>query len=260
MPRPLLRFAAMQRLLVLVAILWPLVSSAQWVGGFSFNFAGDQAVWDLSGIHSISNSTLEIEQSLAHAPNGRVTGTHALQLRESGATIRANETMRGRVGVARGQVTLAASGTGRFTGMVSGFPVSGTTSSSTAFALDPTSRTVGGRQSATFCVPARGCQTFRTNVSFALPEGVDGSWSLTLSITNDAPVRGVATVQLANGRTLDWNVRGRVKGEMARLRLVGIDETRGIGLQAKLGSDGSLRSLRGKLFGQPVRFAAAADP
>lgn len=248
----------MQRIFYALALWLPIICSAQLTGQYSFPFTNTFPLWDISGTYARSESALEVVNNLSHAPNGSLTGTGSAHLNDGLNNITGTEQTKGRVsGVNTGRVAIVASGKGDFTGTALGRPVSGPFSGTLSLALDQATRMVSGTESATLCVRGYGCRTLSTNVSFALPENMTGSWTLALDITtSNNVVRGTATAQLSNGRTVLFNARGRYRPStgLTVLTLRGKGDAFGVNLPITLDSGGNITKLRGKLFGQKLAY------
>jgi hypothetical protein len=248
----------MQRIFYALALWLPIICSAQLTGQYSFPFTNTFPLWDVSGTYARSEGGLEVENMLAHAPNGALTGTGSAHFSGNGRDITGTEQTKGRVnGVNTGRIAIVAAGKGEFTGSALGANISGPFSGTLNLTLNAETRIVSGTQSATLCVRGYGCPTITTNVSFALPENMTGSWTLTLDIgTTNNVVRGTATVQLSNGRMVSFNARGRYRANtgLTVLTLRGKGPALGVNLPLTLDSAGSITKLRGKLFGEKLVY------
>ncbi|HWN94639.1 MAG TPA: hypothetical protein VNT99_06385, partial [Methylomirabilota bacterium] len=170
----------------------PVICSAQLTGEFQFHFTNNLPLWDFTGSYADNNATIQSEAVLAHAPGGSVTGSGSVHYQDAFTRFDATQTSKGRVtGSSRTRITVNVAGSGQFSGMALGRAISGPFDGTIALTLDPTNRTVSGRESATLCVRGVGCRTVATNVNFELPAEMDGTWSLTLNITTSRnAVRG----------------------------------------------------------------------
>jgi hypothetical protein len=248
----------MQRLFYALVLWVPLVCSAQLTGQYHFAFSKAVQVWDLSGTYAYTNAGFELLKSIVHSPKGGVTGGGNAHFVEGFTDIEASETSTGQVkGHSKGVVTLNSSGQGQFEGQALGRNVSGPFNGNLTVTLDPMTQTLSGNQTATFCVRGFGCRNLSTNVTFALPDEMTGAWAVTMDIgtTNNA-VRGMATVELSNGRSLSFRVRGRYRAAsgLTTLRLNGQGPAYGLRLRLTLDSAGTLQQLGGKLFGQKLVY------
>lgn len=230
--------------------------TGQWQ--YHFNLTQQPALWDLSGTYSNEAGGLRFVTALDHTPKGRLTGTGTAHYSEPFTVINATQTMTGRVsGSSKTRVALNAKGQGQFTGSAFFVPISGPFMGVLALNLNPTNGTVSGRSSGSLCIEGRGCRTFTTNTSFQLPPEVDGAWTLALDVTSSHnAVRGTATVQLSNGHTLAFKVRGThaPRSGISRLKLAGTGPALGTRLTLRLGATNELQALNGKLFGQRLVF------
>ena len=248
----------MRRLLYAFALWFPVVCSAQLTGQYQFAFTTNLPVWDLSGTYSYSNGGFEITKALSHAATGALTGAGTAHLNDGSTDISAAETSTGRVrGHNKTATMLNVVGRGQFSGQALGRNISGPFVGNLGIALDPASLMVSGNQTASFCVSGLGCRALTTNVTFALPEDMTGAWLLAMVInTSNNVVRGTATAELSNGRTLSFRVRGRFRPTtgLTMLRATGTGNAFGTRLRLTLDGAASLQTLGGKLFGQKLVY------
>lgn len=251
-------FGRMNRVLLLLMVWLPVVCPAQLAGEFHLNFTNHPPLWDFTGSYALTNGAFRAGLNLTHAPSGTLTGTGTVHYNDGLTRLDANELGRGRItGSAASQITGKFTGAGQFSGIAFGIPVSGPFNGTIALTLDPTNHTLFGTETAMICIRGRGCRTLNTNVSFQLPAGLDGTWTLGLSVTtSNNIVRGTATAQLSNGGELPFNVRGAYSPATgsSRLKLMGTGNARGRRLSLRVDSSGQLQSLNGNLFGQRLVF------
>lgn len=248
----------MRRFSILLACALPVTALAQLDGTFQFQFTTNLPLWDFTGSYSYSNGAFQVENTLSHSVRGAVKEAGSVRYSEGFTHFTASQIARGRVSVSpAGQVRWNASAAGEFDGVALGRPLSGPFNGSIALALDPETRALTGTESGTLCARGLGCRTIVTNVSFALPAEMNGQWELVLDlVTSNAVVRGTATAELSNGRTIPFKVRGRRRSRAGeqRLTLAGVGEAKGVALSVTLDSAGGLQSLRGKLLGQRLKL------
>ena len=248
----------MQRLIPLIAALFPLICSAQLSGEYTYPFT-NPPVWDFTGTYVTTELGLVRTSMLNVAPSGAVTGTGNLHFDDgSGIVFDGNQTTKGKVTAnATLGVRLSAKGSGEFTLDLGDGPLTGPFKGSLNATLDPVARTLNGPISAKLCVPGAGCQTVGTNTTLTLPANMDGTWSLKLNIqTSGSSVTGTATITLSNGRELPYNVTGSYSSStgVSKLKLKGTGEAARSSLSTTLSRNGALLTLKGKLFGQPLLF------
>jgi hypothetical protein len=241
---------------VLIGLLCALAVGAQGqpAGALQFSFNSDQSpLWDFSGDYSRSNGNSVAHLTLAHEPNGKLTGSGSADFVSSGTTIHATEISSGRVsGVIGKPVKIIAKGSGQFAGSAQGLPLSGTFRGDLALALDSAAHVLSGRESATLCFPGGGCRTVSTNSSFPLPSNMDGSWSLELNLTTtNKIIHGGAIVTLSTGRIVPLDVRGSAAMGGTRLRITGAS---GGSFIVKMDAGSNLKSINGRFFGQKIAW------
>jgi hypothetical protein len=232
----------------------PFACSAQLTGELTYHFADNPPLWDFTATYSRSNGTLELENTLVHAPSGALVGTGSVHYKEGFTHLDAAHAVQGRAsGSATTRITVNAVASGQFSGTALGRSISGPFNGTIALVLDSTNRALRGTESGKLCAQGIGCRTLVTNVNFQLPPDMDGTWTLTLDITTSKnAVRGTAVILLSNGRVVSFNARGRYRAVtgLTRLTLVGTRDAFGVSLPLQLNADQSVKKLGGKLFGQ----------
>ena len=246
----------MQRLILLIAALFPFFCSAQLTGEYTYSFT-NPPVWDFTGTYVTTELGLVRTSTLNVAPSGAVTGSGNLHFDDgSGIVFDGNQTTKGKVTAnATLGVRLSAKGSGEFTLDLGEGPLTGPFKGSLNATLDPAARTLSGPISAKLCIPRAGCETVGTNTTLTLPANMDGTWSLKLNIqTSGSSVTGTATITLSNGRELPYDVTGSYSSStgISKLKLKGTGEATRTSLSTTLSGNGALLTLKGKLFGQAV--------
>ena len=252
-----LHLRAMHRFFCVVALWLPLVCSAQLAGHFEYNFNARPLLWDFTGTYVIPQGIIQTQNTLTNWPDGSITGIGHTHYDSFFIVFDADDTQTGRVsGASTKQIRLDAKGLGRFAGRIIN-PYAGVFKETTKGILDPTNRTVVALEKFNACEAGSGCQFDSTNTTFQLPSNMNGTWSLTLDIaTSNKVVKGTASAELSNGRTLSFVVRGTQPSALtsANLKLTGTNDAMRTTLSVRVGTNGQLQSLKGKLFGQTLVF------
>jgi len=222
---------------------------AQPTGPLHYAFSNTQLpLWDLTGTYTTTNDIGVIQVTYQHRPSGQVTGVGTADLNSSGSQLHVTEISVGRV-IGGATTRLMDAGRGTFTGMARCRAIAGTFRGSEMLVLDPTNRTLAGREMATLCFAGQ-CLTEKTNATFALQPDMTGSWTLDLTLTaTNNHVTGAAAVTLSNGRAVPFAARGRFTPAtgITKLRL-------GNAITVTLDQAGTLQTLQGRLFGQPLKL------
>jgi len=233
----------------------PLVCSAQLSGQYQYNFTTRPLLWDFSGTYAMTGGDLSVVNVLSNWPNGTVTGTGQTTWDSFFSEFQAHSNIEtGRVSVLNRRVSLDVRGKGPVTGRLFTTDYTGTFREQTKGYLDRTNRTVISRISNSSCQPDNTCETHGSNVTFHLPANMDGTWALTMNLaTSNKIITGTASATLSNGRTLNFTVRGAPPTPRT-LHLKGTGDAVRTTLTVNVLTNGQLRSLTGKLFGQTLVF------
>ena len=247
----------MHRLLCAFTMLLPAICSAQLAGQFQYNFNSAPLLWDFSGTYALNNTNgLQVLNYFTNLPNGVITGTGESHLRSFFTDFDAQAVEKGKVVASKTSIRLDVKGVGRDSGSTFAHAFTGPFKERTKGILDPTNRTVVAALTNAACETGGSCQIDGANAVIPLLD-MDGTWSLTLNIaTSNKVVKGTAALELSNGRTLSFAVRGTQPSALksATLKLKGTNDTVRTTLSARLDSIGQLQSLKGKLFGQPLVY------
>jgi len=239
-------------------------------GEFTYNFSGEtHGVFDFSQSVTTNVNGVDETFTLELSPRGRLSGPFTAHIDDGTVVLDAVGRLGGRLISSPKTNGLVFTGRARLTGTANGRPLRGTQTFRASAGFDPLTGTATGRQTTTVCFTGRGCRT--TSQDLTLDGGSDGSstngnWSLTLNTTNKGnAIIGTARATLANGRTVDFKIRGRSspRDNTVQLTLLGTGNAVGVTLRLVTDSSLNLLSLRGKLFGQYIEFAAltaAAHP
>jgi hypothetical protein len=244
----------MRRFFCALVLSLPWLCGAQLSGPFTYAFTTRPLLWDFSGTYAVNGGDLQIVNVLTNWPSGAISGTGFTDWDSFFSEFHAHTNVEtGRVAVLRRRVTLDVRGKGPVTGRLFTHDYTGTFSERLRGFLDPTNRTVIASINNASCQPDRTCETLGTNVVFNLPANMDGTWSLALNLaTSNKVITGTATVELSNGRLLNFAVKGATATRT--LRLKGTNDTVRSTLTVNVSTNGQLRSLKGRLFGQSLAY------
>ncbi len=232
----------------------PLVCSAQLSGQYQYNFTTRPLLWDFSGTYALTGGELQIVNVLTNLPSGTFSGAGQTTLDSFFSAFQARANVEtGRVTLLNKRLSIDVKGKGPTSGRLIAHDYTGTFHERLRGHLDPTNRTIIAKIDNASCQPDHTCDVHDSNVVFHLPANMNGTWALTLNLaTSNKVITGTASAELSNGRTLDFNVNGTAAKRV--LRLQGTGEAARTKLTVNVSTNGELRSLKGKLFGQTLVF------
>jgi len=244
----------MHRLLCALILGLPLICSAQLSGHYTYDFTTRPLLWDFSGTYALTGGELQIVNVLTNLPSGTISGAGQTVLDSFFSAFQARANIEtGRVLVANRRLSIDVKGKGPTSGRLFAHDYTGEFHERLTGHLDPTNRTIIASINNASCQPDHTCDVHSSNVVFHLPGNMNGTWSLTMDLaTSNKVILGTASVELSNGRTLDFNVSGPTAKRV--LRLQGTGEAARTKLTVNLSTNGELRTLKGKLFGQNLVF------
>jgi len=227
-------------------------------GNFNYPFT-NLPLWDLSGQYTNATTANDlIVTELQQAANGRISGIRS-ELYTNGAD-------QG-VGAAYILGTFVASPTtvgsrfhwnGTYSGTSRGIAFVSTIRARESFTIVPATFTVTDRYCERQCVVGGHCMTTTNTITFPLPAGMDGNWTLnvkTIGVANT--LTGTATLTLSTGRTLTYQLRGRYASRSQNGVLVLTGRNNAVGSFLVLRTQGanlSLVKLYGRVLGQRLSW------
>ena len=233
----------------------------------------DEAVWDVSGSYLFDETlytrsgeavVLQVPFTLTQDVRGKVTGGGAVSVSCRGQDVPCQYTLKGLVTRSKGAVSLRATLSVKGTAMVAGREENLSISASYSLTVAPSSRTLAGSVRGKSTLLETTSRTFSGDVSWSLPNDMDGQWSLTLTLApKGTQLAGSAAVLLANGDTLAFDAKGtwQEKSQRASLTLSGQGSARGLSLKATgAGRTLALTSLNGTLLGQALKLTFDRAP
>jgi hypothetical protein len=160
----------------------------------------------------------------------------------------------GRASVKAGQLQARLVSVGEKSGVSGGVDYLATFSSKGAAVPDASSLTIFTDETIRDCVVHGQCVTDTQHYSIALPQGMNGGWTLASDIAaNGNKLAGTGTITLSNGRTLSYQIIGsyNTKSQIAKLKLIGTGDAKGTSLSLTTQGTGmTLVTLKGKVLGQ----------
>jgi hypothetical protein len=211
-----------------------------------------RGLWNLSGVYNTAAKDHPLVLNVVHDSKGKLTGTATYA--PAGLPALSNIPIKGSVRSGGGQ-TLA-----KLT--LKGANAAKTVSLSLTLnlAVNPATRRLTGPM--TGSVTLNGVRTaVAANQDLAIPEPMDGTWTLNFELAYGAAISGTAQLALANGDTYDCVVRGAMEGEQAVLSLAGAPgDPAAVGLKIRAvitpleGEWARLHSFLIEVFGQQVRW------
>jgi hypothetical protein len=273
-----------RRLLVLplLALSLQFCSAQAPSGAVNFAFGSDTPVFDLTGNYQFDQqitgaggtlTDLSFGISFANDPRGGLTGsgTTLVSIGDgSFAPFAANYVVHGRIsggGAQATRVTLAV----RLFGVDTVAGVPNTPISITIaynLTVDPVALALNGTSRGQVSLGRLGSSHINSDVGpISLPDGVDGTWVVQMTIVPLRQLGGSATIVVGNvvdqnlgtiGRTLTTSLNGNfsARSDLARVRLTGQNDSRGTSLNVTFDSSDNLDALNGTIMGQKVLISA----
>jgi subtilase family serine protease len=219
------------------------------------------SLWDMTGIYTntdTSSGSNTVVLSLQQQANGKISGTRN-ETDVSGADFaEGSGPITGKIAARAGSVAANLKGSASVTGLSGGVAFTENAKIKETATIVPSSLTVLVSGSARVCEVGGKCVTSTEAISFSLPQGMNGDWTLGLNITtNGSKLVGTGTITLSNGRVLTYQVTGSYnnRSQTSKLKFVGEGDDVGTSLSLTTGGAGTnLTSLKGKVLGQSLKY------
>jgi hypothetical protein len=246
-------------------------------GIYSRHFmAGEVPLWDISGDYSDLEEALDF--ILNHDPSGALSGTGTFQVDDGeGTVLDGDVAIAGKVksaGTARrvSMKFLITNGTGTFVDDDDiSHIVTFTATIDTNSELDPISGElvlINGKANLKLYEPSTGrrgsvSEKFEPGGTLDLPVDATGEWDLTLNLVPDGSKKyddtaSTATVDTSTGGTADLTAKGSYASKTDTSKIT-LKRTGGSNLTlviSTVGSNMTVKSAKGKLYGQNIKFTA----
>ena len=239
-------------------------------GNYTFNGGTYLPVWDLSGSYSNNLGGGTYVFSLAQSPSGQLTGSGSLLLEESYgfafAYLAGSVTNTGSISGTCTNPVVTLNLTAEGSGVVLGLTVFDfTETANLKLGINGANATLTGSGSVvqTQTTPHARAQTQGVSqplsgVQIPLPANVTGGWQMSLNLTSKRNnYTGTARVTTSAGSTENFTVTGSYAPatDVSSLTLKGSGGSVTLVIKTA-GSQLTLRSIKGTLFGQTVNFKA----
>jgi hypothetical protein len=238
-------------------------------GTYTYAFTTSNVpLWDVSGTYAFSGSTNTTKYNasadatfvISNAASGKILGTETETITGTfyykgtgyGFDLTVDGTLSGKISAKKGTEVASLSSSGTISGTASGKA----TGKSVA-TIEPSTLEVvlAGTDKLSFKYSKKSISVgFPFEVTDSLPAGMTGNWTLQNDITTggDSPA-GTATLTLSNGRAFAYNITGSVRGDVAKLKLVGTGDAAGTSISmTTTGSVMDVTVLKGKVLGQKL--------
>jgi len=235
----------------------------------SFDYAVTNIpLWDFSGLYSHpgvffnsgTSSSIIFQQT-----NGKITGAfwESDTDTNTGSYTQGAGPITGHIFWKPSSVGFTSSWTGTYNGLLNGVPYEQTVTAKGTNNLVPALPALQLSWSTWWCLLGGGC----TNISGFwpatvpyLPGGMDGTWTLHLSITAvRTALTGSACIKLSNGRLLLYHLAGHYNAtkQLASISLIGKGDALGTNLSITAsGSQLALTKVTGNVLGQKLNFSS----
>jgi hypothetical protein len=229
----------------------------------NFTFSGaDTPVWDFTGSFQINQNMqgaggqdvpLSFSIAITQDPAGQLRGTDWTILGVGNDFVAANYFVSGRVtgGGTAAKVTLLVrlKGEDTIAGVFTPFNLV------IKYDLQVVEGALVGKSRGSARFSKLGSATINdANVSLPLAAGMNGSWTLQLSVVALQKLAGSASIVLSNGRTLPATLSGSFASGRSAVKLTGINEATGSRLNVVFFDNAAAPdSMRGRILGQTVQ-------
>jgi hypothetical protein len=237
-------------------------------------------VWDVTHIAPLQSPVVEFfdddtvvsfDAPFTQNGSGKLAGAGATDIEVTSSivngTLPGEYVAKGTITGAKGMARLTFSSSVKGNAMIEGRLRAIASSFAVKVALDSLTESPVGTYTSTASAAGYGSLNESGNVDISWQDVVaamgDGSWTLHLSLTNDAvkKVGGTAVVDLSGGRTLGFTVKGNynAKTDGTILVLTADAESKGSSLKVALTGNGAA-ALQGKLTGQTIKAIGTLEP
>ncbi len=229
-------------------------------GTYIFTAPGTAPVWDVSGEYTGTLSPVDLDFTITQNSDGTLTGSGTFDL--SGIT--GNVTITGKVSGSSAKTGVAMAMVFSGSGIVNAQNIDFAANAKTLFAVDGTTSQLvlsSGSASLTETIIATGKKKsgsgkFTKGDTLNLPGSDTGGWNLTLNVTpNGTALTGTATIQTAPGESATFTATGTysAKTDSSKITLKGTGGALSLVVSTS-GSTMTVQSIKGKVFGQSVKF------
>lgn len=248
-----------------LALALPLAARAQSESTIYLQVDNSVPIWDLSGSYNLT-ATLDgaggapvpvsLTVDLTTDGRGHWSGQGTNFFAVGSEVLYGSYTASGKItnarGVTQASLTVRAKGIATVAGRSTKFRITAVYSDLEA---DPETGNLYGTARAKASFSGQGSARGSHDVTIPLPAGMDGTWTLAVSIFPLKPITGTATVTLSNGRVLPFMVNGNYSQKFGadKLKLKGTDAAKGSKLQV-LTDEVSILNVDGKVLGQNVQY------
>ncbi len=243
-------------------------------GSYSSDFSGEVPVWDISGEYSgDAGLGLGLDFSISEDPSGNFTGAGTFDYDDGSGDvldgdISVSGTVKGSATNPRVSMNMLISGTGTVVVDQDGDTddVTYAASAKISFGIDSDNGELAVT-SGSISVKETDLTTGKTKsrsaplgkgATMAMPVESTGDWNLTLNLTpNGTQYTGTATVGTSTGGTAEFTATGSYKSktDTSKITLKGTNGSVSLVISTS-GSVVNIQSVKGKLFGQSLKFKA----
>jgi hypothetical protein len=229
---------------------------ANGAGDITYDFAGQLYIWDISGTYSDDALGADISYTVTQDDAGKITGYGNASYSYGGATLYMTYNITGTViqknGLASVKLKFKFKGT-----VYDGVDTYRFSATETVTAeINSNSKVISGSVKIRVSVQGYGSTSEVVPFSQSLPADMDGTAVLSLSCDSDGKnVVGTGQLALSSGDIYNFSVKGKynAKYDESSLILKGDQAAKKNSLKIKVdGSDGSMKSLNGKVLGQKL--------
>ena len=228
-------------------------------GTYTFEFAGDAAVWDVSGTYHEVIAGIDMDLTLSVDSKGKITGFGHADAQMSGVDLSADFSVTGSISksgsITRVTLNIKMTGNAYYGGR--NFKFSATESG--RLAVNPASHLMTGSVTVRGTIAGRSIGTQTVALDMPIAADVDGSWDLSVDLTGDARGRitGTGSADVSGGDSFGFTLSGTYTAKRNQATLTVKPDANSKGLSLKLtvqptGDSLDLQKLSGTVMGQKV--------
>lgn len=228
-----------------------------------YDLSGIAPIWDISGTYSEDLDGLSLDLVFVQDGKGKIGGGGSVSSFEDGLNISADMVVKGSLKQSKGVATVKM--TVKYKGIVTDGTQSIKFSASQKINAEIDSELLQMTGTMSTSMSMAGYKFSETEYwEEDLPAGMDGACTLELNpVTTAKGISGEGTISLSNLETVNFDLKGKEKNGIVKLKLKGSKASgdSGASLSVEIeGYSGVLESIKGKVMGQGMQWVSVPEP